>query len=123
MHVLTVLDEFESKIVPITGEQEALRDEHQEQGEEVVREVAKAAEQLGVPAETEVKSGVVHEQIESYVEANDIGLVVMGSRGLLNSVGSVADKTIRVLEIPTMVVHRPPESFADLDRDVHLAGW
>lgn len=127
VHAVTVLEDFESRIVPISGEQDERRAEQRERGEEIVGEVAKAAEELGVACETAVRSGVVHKEIQSHVEDNDIDLVVMGSRGLTNVekalLGSTADKLIRILDVPTMVVHRPPEAWVDMDRDIHLAGW
>jgi nucleotide-binding universal stress UspA family protein len=70
---------------------------------------------------------VVHQEIESYVEGHDIDLIVIGSRGLTNVekalLGSTADKVIRTLEIPTMVVHQTPEAWVDMDREIHIAGW
>ncbi len=127
VHALTVLGEFESRIVPITGEQDELREEQHEHGEEIVGAVAEAAEELGVDCTTSVSPGVVHTEIESYVEEHDIDLIVMGSRGLTNVekalLGSTADKVIRTLEIPTMVVHQTPDAWVDMDRDIHIAGW
>lgn len=127
VHAVTVLGEFESRIVPVTGEQDDLREEQQERGEAIVGEVADAAEELGIHCTTSVSSGVVHQEIESYVEENDIDLIVMGSRGLTNIekalLGSTADKVIRTLDIPTMVVHQTPEAWVDMDRDIHIAGW
>ncbi|MDZ7700963.1 MAG: universal stress protein [Halobacteriales archaeon] len=127
VHVLTVLDEFESRIVPLTGEGEERRQEYEDRGEEIVTEVAKAADELGVDCETAVRTGQVHVEIQEYVDEAGIDLVVMGSRGLTNLekvlLGSTADKTIRTVDVPTMVVHRPPQSFVDFDREIHLAGW
>lgn len=127
VHAVIVLEDFESRIVPITGEQDDRRAEQRERGEEIVGEVAKAAEELGVPCQTAVRSGIVHKEIQAHVEENDIDLVVMGSRGLTNVekalLGSTADKLIRTLDIPTMVVHRTPEAWVDMDRDIHIAGW
>ncbi|MFB6361975.1 MAG: universal stress protein [Halobacteriales archaeon] len=127
VHVLTVLGEFESRIVPISGEQDELREEQHEHGEEIVGAVADAAEELGVDATTSVSPGIVHKEIESYVEERDIDLIVMGSRGLTNVekalLGSTADKVVRTLDIPTMVVHQTPEAWVDMDRDIHIAGW
>lgn len=127
VHAVTVLEDFDSRIVPITGQQDDRREKQHERGEEIVGEVAKAADELGVPCHTAVRSGIVHNEIESHVEENDIDLVVMGSRGLTNVekalLGSTADKLVRTLEIPTMVVHQTPEAWVDMDRDIHIAGW
>lgn len=127
IYPLIVLEEFESRIVPITGEQDKRREEQHERGEEIVGEVERAAEALGVTCETAVRTGIVHKEIRAHVEENDIDLIVMGSRGLTNIekalLGSTADKIIRTLDIPTMVVHKKPEAFVDMDREIHLAGW
>lgn len=127
VHVLYVVEEFEGRIEPITGEQEELSREYHEYGEEIVGEVAKAADAMGLDCTTAVTSGVVHGQIKSYVEKNDIDMIVMGSRGLTTVekviLGSTADKIVRTLEIPTTIVHKKPQSFADMDREIHLDGW
>ncbi|MFB6102665.1 MAG: universal stress protein [Haloplanus sp.] len=127
VHVLYVVEEFESRIEPITGEQEALSEQYHEHGEEVVSEVAAAAESAGVDCVTAVADGVVHREIERYVDENDIDLIVMGSRGLTNVekviLGSTANKIIRTLDVPTTVVHQEPQSFVDVDREVQLDGW
>ncbi len=127
VHALNVVDEFEARIVPITGEQEELAEQYREHGEEIVTEVARAAEEMGVECVTDVKSGVVHAVIQRYVEENDVDLIVMGSRGRTNIekaiVGSTADKIIRTIDKPTTVVHEKPQSFVDMDREIHLNGW
>jgi len=127
VHALYVVSEFEGRIPPITGEQEELSEEYHEYGEEIVGEVSKAAEAAGIDCTAAVADGVVHTEIESYVENNDIDLIVIGSRGLSNIekaiLGSTTDRIVRTLEVPTTVVHESPESFVDMDREVHLDGW
>lgn len=127
VHAMTVIEDVDSRIVPITGEQDKRREEQRERGEEIVGKVADAAEELSVNCTTAVTSGVVHQEIQSYVEDHDIDLIVMGSRGLTNIekalLGSTADKVIRTLDIPTMVVHQTPQAWVDMDRDIHIAGW
>ncbi|MFB6207687.1 MAG: universal stress protein [Haloglomus sp.] len=126
-HAVHVVEEFEGRIEPITGEQDDLSEQYHEQGEEIVGEVAKAAESMGVDCVTAVEEGVVHEELGRYVEEHDIDFIVMGSRGLTNVekaiLGSTSDKIIRTLDIPTTVVHKPPQSFPDTDREIHLDGW
>ncbi|MFB6090293.1 MAG: universal stress protein [Halobellus sp.] len=126
-HAVYVVEEFEGRIEPILAEQEELSEQYHERGEEIVGEVANAAESMGVDCVTTVEEGTVHNELENYVEENDIDFIVMGSRGLTNVekaiLGSTSDKIIRTLDIPTTVVHRPPQSFPDLDREIHLDGW
>jgi nucleotide-binding universal stress UspA family protein len=112
VHVLHVVDEFEAKIVPITGEQEAKREEYVEYGEKITEEAAQVARDAGLDVETAVVVGIAHKQIQNYVEENDIDLVVIGSRGLGGVeemlLGSTADKVIRLVNKPVTVVYQQP---------------
>jgi nucleotide-binding universal stress UspA family protein len=115
VHALHVVDEFEAKIVPITGEQEAKREEYIAHGERITGEVADLAEEAGLDAVTAVEAGIAHKEIQRYVADNDIDLVVIGSRGLSAVeevlLGSTADKVIRLVDEPVTVVYkRPPET-------------
>ncbi|WP_276272191.1 universal stress protein [Haloarcula litorea] len=127
VHALYVVEEFEGRIVPITDAEAEKSEEYHDHGEEVVGEVAAAAEAMGVDCVTSVADGVVHEQIAAYVDDNDVDLIVMGSRGRSNIekaiIGSTADKVIRTLDEPTTVVHEPPQSFEGVDREIRLDGW
>ena len=112
VHVLHVVDEFEAKIVPITGEQEATREEDVAYGERIVGEVADLAAEAGLDVVTAVEIGIAHETIRTYVEEHDIDLVVIGSRGLgaveEALLGSTADKVIRLVDKPVTVVYERP---------------
>src|SRR6056297_3354701 len=74
VHALHVVDEFEAKIVPITGEQEQKRAEYLEYGERITGEVADLAEEAGLDCVTAVETGIAHKEIQRYVEENDIDL-------------------------------------------------
>jgi nucleotide-binding universal stress UspA family protein len=112
VHVLHVVDEFEAKIVPITGEQEAKREEYVEYGERITDEAADVAAEAGLDTVTAVETGIAHTEIQQYVADNDIDLVVIGSRGLGGVeellLGSTADKVIRLIDIPVTVVYKRP---------------
>ncbi len=112
VHVLHVVDEFEAKVVPITGEQEAKREEYVEYGERIVGEVADLAAEAGLDVVTTVESGLAHERIRAYIADNGIDLVVIGSRGLGGVeemlLGSTTDKVIRTVDVPVTVVYKPP---------------
>ena len=112
VHVLHVVDEFEAKIVPITGEQEAKREEYVAYGERITGEVADVAAEAGVDAVTAVETGIAHTEIKQYARDNDIDLVVIGSRGLGGVeellLGSTADKVIRLIDVPVTVVYKRP---------------
>jgi nucleotide-binding universal stress UspA family protein len=112
VHALHVVDEFEAKIVPITGEQEDKRAEYIEYGERITDEVAQVATEAGLESVTAVETGIAHKTIVSYIEENDIDLVVIGSRGLGSVeemiLGSTADKVIRLVDKPITVVYKRP---------------
>ena len=112
VHALHVVDEFEAKVVPITGEQEAKRAEYVARGEEITGEVTELAAEAGVDAVTAVEVGITHRTIRDYVADNDIDLVVIGSRGLGAVeelvLGSTADKVIRLVDEPVTVVYKRP---------------
>ena len=112
VHALHVVDEFEAKIVPITGEQDAKREEYVEYGERITGEVADLAADSGLDAVTAVEIGIAHKEIQQYVEDNDIDMVVIGSRGLGGVeemlLGSTADKVIRLVDEPVTVVYKRP---------------
>jgi nucleotide-binding universal stress UspA family protein len=112
VHALYVIDEFEAKIVPITGEQDAKRAEYREYGQRVTGEVAALAEEAGVDCVTAVEVGTAHDRIARYAEEHDVDMVVIGSRGLGELeellLGSTADKVVRLVDRPVTLVHRRP---------------
>lgn len=113
----SVVDEFEAKIVPITGEQEEKAAEQRAYAEEVAGEVADVAAEAGVECVTAVRTGVTHREIVDYIEDEDVEMVVMGSRGRSNLeemlLGSTADKVVRSVDIPVTVVHKQPSERLD----------
>ncbi|RLM57611.1 universal stress protein [Halobellus sp. Atlit-31R] len=112
VHALHVVDEFEAKIVPITGAEDEKREEFLEHGKEVTDEVAGVAAEAGLDCVTEVRTGMAHEEIRRYADENDIDLVVIGSRGLGTVeemlLGSTADKVVRTIDKPVTVVYKRP---------------
>ena len=82
---------------------EAYQREEAEKALEVARKELK-----GVASKTSYSVGEVAREIETFVEKNDIDLVVIGSHGhgaLANAaLGSVATKLIAALSVPILVV-------------------
>ena len=108
VHVLHVIEEggnpWESTSM------EAQEEQARAHAEEVNDEVRDLAEGVGVDVVSEVRFGAqVFEEINEYVEEEDIDLVVMGSGyhgeigGLL---GSTADKVLRTVHVPVLTVRR-----------------
>ena len=80
----------------------------QETGEEIVSELAAQAEAEGLDAATGVKTGVAHQEILDYAEANDIDLIVVGTHGRTGLgrylLGSVTEKLVRLSDAPVLTV-------------------
>lgn len=87
-----------------------LMEELREIGDRATESIAEQLQESGVEAVTEVEEGIPHKEINSYVEENDINLVVMGTHGRtgLNRlmVGSTTEKVVRTSTVPVMTVRR-----------------
>lgn len=82
-------------------------DEYKEYGEELVTAVTNEASAEGVDAQGAVKVGKIAQEIVEYAEDHDIDLIVMGRRGrgsIEQYLGSIAEKVVRMSEIPVTVV-------------------
>lgn len=91
----------------IMQDEERLREEYREFGEEVTTEVCEMAADAGVDCITAIKTGSAHEEIKEYSEAEDIDLIVMGTKyqGKLGAMlGSNAEKVVRTSKIPVTTV-------------------
>ena len=87
---------------------------YQQEEAEAALAVAEAElDRAGVPYRTSWRVGDVVAEISSYVKANRIDLMVMGSHGhgaLANlALGSVAQKCLALLEVPILVLRKPPQ--------------
>ncbi len=87
----------------------------QERGDRLVREASERAAESGVDCETEVVTGrTPHRAIVDATEDHDVDLVVMathGRRGLDRLLmGSVAEKVLRLSEVPVLAVKFPEEA-------------
>jgi len=85
-----------------------IENELKEHGERAVEAVEQRGMEQGVEVVTHLSRGVPHEEILTYVEANDIDLIIMGTHGRtgLNHflIGSVAEKVIRSANVPVHIV-------------------
>jgi nucleotide-binding universal stress UspA family protein len=77
-------------------------------------EAAAAALRAGVPIQTALYLGAPWEQILKAAGDHEVGLIVMGSRGLRGLpralLGSTAERVVRYASVPVMTLHGPPES-------------
>ena len=76
-------------------------------------ETAAAAQRAGVPIQTALYLGAPWEQILRAASDHEVGLIVMGSRGLRGLpralLGSTAERVVRYASVPVMTLHGPPE--------------
>ena len=91
----------------------AVLDFQRQEAEAALAVAASQLEKMGVPFKSAWLVGEIASEIEAYVKANAIDLVVMGSHGhgaLGNlALGSVATKCIARLSVPVMIVRAPAQ--------------
>jgi len=110
VHALYVIDlPGAPRTVYIRDDEDELREEYRNYGEEVTGEVADWAVEEGVDTVKAIRSGGVAEEINDYAEDNDVDLIVMGSafRGTLGSyLGGKTEAVVRASTIPVTTVRK-----------------
>jgi nucleotide-binding universal stress UspA family protein len=109
LHALSVVDPMATGIDVRSA---VLVDELEDTARSAVEAVEERATDASISTtETAVEYGTPYRGIRSYVDANDIDLVVMGTHGRSGIerylLGSVAEKTVRTSSVPVMTVRRP----------------
>lgn len=115
LHVLYIVDQPTS--VSGTGEGfsglDNLLNALEEEGHEVTKEVAEQAQAHDIETTAAVRRGNPHDDILTYANKHDIGLIVMGTHGRTGIkralLGSVTEDIVRHAEIPVLTVHQEPE--------------
>jgi nucleotide-binding universal stress UspA family protein len=112
VHALSVIDTMAMGVDVRSG---AILDTLEESARSAVEAVEEQAARASVSAvETAIQHGYPYRSIRSYVEENDIDLVVMGTHGRSGIerylLGSVAEKTVRTSPVPVMTVRMPESS-------------
>jgi nucleotide-binding universal stress UspA family protein len=78
-----------------------------------LEETAGATQRSGIPIMTALYLGSPWEQILKAANDHEVGLIVMGSRGLRGLpralLGSTAERVVRYSPVPVMTMHGPPE--------------
>lgn len=113
LHIVSVVDvQAEGGAFSVGGVSEEFIDQLEEQGHEAVAQFADRVDQTDMDADlqTTIVQGTPHEALREYVTENEIDVVVIASQGTSTlasqHLGSVADRVIRGVDIPILVV--PP---------------
>lgn len=106
LHALYVVDA--SSFSGVEAGSELIVDALEEEGRNAVDRIHDAAGEASVPVRTHVESGTAYRSILTYVEDNDIDLVVMGTHGRRGVerflLGSVTERIVRSADVPVMTV-------------------
>ncbi|MEF8841183.1 MAG: universal stress protein [Haloarculaceae archaeon] len=110
VHALYVIDlPGAPRTVYVRDDEEEMREEYREYGEEVTAEVCERAADAGVECEVAIKTGAPAEEIVDYAQDEGMDAIVLGSayqgrfRALL---GSTADKVVRTSTVPVITTRR-----------------
>lgn len=106
VHGLYVMDlPGTPRALSIRDDEEQIRKEYREYGEQVLGELGEMASQAGVNYESDIKSGSVSEEVVRYADDEGMDVVVMGSgyRGKIGTLlGGKADKVVRTSPVPVI---------------------
>lgn len=110
VHALYVIDlPGAPRTVYIRDDEDEMRAEYREYGEEVTGAIAERAREKGLDCETVIRSGSPAEEITDYAESEGIDAIVVGSayRGKFRALlGSTAEKVVRTSEVPVVTVRQ-----------------
>jgi nucleotide-binding universal stress UspA family protein len=112
VHALSVID---TASMGLDVRSELIVEQLEDEARDAVDVVADRAEDRSLgPVATAVEYGSPYQEIGSYVEENDVDLVVMGTHGRSGIerylLGSVAEKTVRTSSVPVMTVREPVDA-------------
>ena len=93
------------RALSLRDDEEEIREEYREYGEEVMSNLGKMAEEHGVAFESAIRSGKASEKIVEFAEEEGMDAIVLGSayRGKLgNLIGGTTDKVVRSAAVPVI---------------------
>ena len=106
VHALYVIDlPGTPRALALRDDEEEMREEYRDYGEEVLANLGTVAEEHGVDYETHFKTGAPSEEIVEFAEDEGMDAIVLGSafRGKLgNLIGGTTDKVVRTSSIPVI---------------------
>jgi len=93
------------RALALRDDEEEIREQYREYGEEVLDEICGLAEEHGVDCTKAFRTGAPAEEITDFAEEKEMDVIVMGSayRGPLGSIlGGTTDKVVRTAEVPVI---------------------
>jgi nucleotide-binding universal stress UspA family protein len=106
VHALYVMDlPGVPRALSIRDDEEQIRKEYREYGEEVLAEICGVAEEHGVDCQTAIRTGSASEEVVEFADEEGMDAIVMGSayRGKLGSLlGGTTDKVVRTATVPVI---------------------
>jgi len=106
VHALYVIDlPGVPRTVYLRDDEDDLREEYREYGEEVTGDLCEMATEQGVDCVSALRSGAPHEEIVDYAEDEGMDAIVMGVaykgtlRGLM---GSTSERVVRTASVPVI---------------------
>jgi nucleotide-binding universal stress UspA family protein len=106
VHALYVIDlPGVPRAMSIRDDEESMRAEYREYGEEVTGELCGMAAERDVECVTAIKTGEPAEEIVDYAESEGMDAIVIGSayRGTFRALlGSTAEKVVRTSKVPVV---------------------
>lgn len=106
IHALYVIDlPGAPRTVYVRDDEEELREEYREYGEQVTRELCDMAAEAGVDCTTAITTGAPGEEIVDYAEEEEMDAIAMGSayQGRFRAIiGGTSDKVVRTSTVPVI---------------------
>ena len=93
------------RALSIRDDEEEMREQYREYGEEILGELCEVAGEHGVECSTAFRTGSVGEEIVDYADEEELDAIVMGSayRGVIGSlIGGTAEKVVRTARVPVI---------------------
>ena len=106
LHALYVIDlPGVPRALSLRDDEEQMREEYREYGEEVLDEICGVAEKHDVACKTAIRTGSVSDEIVGFADDEGMDAIVMGSayRGKIgNLLGGTTDKVVRTSKVPVI---------------------
>lgn len=93
------------RTVYVRDDEEQLREEYREYGEDVTEQLCEMASEAGIDCTTAIRTGSPAEEIVAYADEEGLDAIVMGSayKGTFGAVlGGTSDKVVRTSPVPVV---------------------